>query len=143
MVYAAVSFTLTATSNVTVNAPKVSAVFVSGEVGSEVMPGTSYVPPNAFTGESCSVGSSGTTLSCNAISIQAGDYVVLTAVISNTGTIVITPNAAATPTNPSVLSITAWPSNAQYIAPNNEASYAFTITALQPGTSGFTVTVSG
>ncbi len=62
VVLAATTFTLTASSNVTVNAPVVAAVFTSGSLSNEAT-GTSYVLPNGFQGESCTVGSSGESLS--------------------------------------------------------------------------------
>ncbi len=142
VVLAATTFTLTASSNVTVNAPVVAAVFTSGSLSNEAT-GTSYVLPNGFQGESCTVGSSGESLSCPSFSMQSGDYVVFTAVVQNTGTTTATVDVVATPSNGAVMSITADGSNPTYVGAGDNATFIFTLRALQAGNGGFTVTLSG
>ncbi len=143
VVYAVVGFTLTASSNITVSPPTVSANFISGSISNEATPGLGYVLPHGFQGEGCTVGSAGQALSCPSFSIQEGDYVVFTAVVQNTGTITAGITVTATPANSGVTSIVSDPSNPTFLTPGENGTYIFTITALQVGNSGFTVTLSG
>jgi hypothetical protein len=142
VVLAATTFTLTASSNVTVNPGVVSGVFISGSVSNEVT-GTTYVLPNGFKGESCSLGSSGSTLTCPAFSIQQGDYVVFTAVVANTGTTTAAIVVSATPSASGVLQIVADGSNPTWINPDQSGTFIFTLDGVGVGPGGFTVTLSG
>jgi hypothetical protein len=142
VVLAATTFTLTASSNVTVNPGVTSAVFTSGSLSNEVT-GTSYVLPNGFKGETCSLGGSGTTLSCPAFSIQQGDYVVFTAVVQNTGSTTDAIAVSAIAANPSVLNIVPDGSNPTWIDAGQSGTFIFTIDATGVGTGGFSVTLSG
>lgn len=140
---AAVTFSLTASSNVTVTAPKVSAIFISGSLSSEQSISSGVVLPGGFVGENCIIGSVGETITCPSFSMQAGDYVVFTAVVRNTGTSTASLTISATPVDTSVLTITADSTTPSWISAGGNATYTFTIRAVGVGNSGFTVTMSG
>jgi|GEM_PF-7076724 hypothetical protein len=129
---------LTATGTATVHNPTISAVFVSGNIGTPYSFGGA---PSQAPAVSCTVTNSGEGLSCPSVSMQTGDYAVFSTVVRNTGTALVNITLTITPANSAVLHIV--PVSApNWIAAGDNQTYSFTLTAVSAGSSQFTVTVS-
>jgi uncharacterized repeat protein (TIGR01451 family) len=117
---------LTGTGSVTVTAPIVSAVFVSGSVGTQ----------------GCTISNNGNTLSCPGATIQQGDTATLTFQVKNTGTIEINLGIQVTPVNPSVLSVEPGPQGTTTLAVGSVGTYTYSLIGIGTGNSGFTISIS-